>query len=200
MKRSWICAYCNTRNIAFHQFCGKCGAEYSVNESAAEAHPWTNMQIAGAVCIGIMLLIAIGVISGIKHPPQPNQTYNPSFPTTTTSTPLPAPPLELLSKRGEREYDYITVEGQVKNITAEPLEHVQVVIECHTADGTFVKSAESLISYDPLLPGQTSPFKAMTTDNPAIKTYRVSFKTMWGGTLEYTNSVIKQSAKQKKRN
>jgi hypothetical protein len=41
----------------------------------------------------------------------------------------------------------------------------------------------ALIDYNPLLPGQVSPFKAGGTDNPAIKKCEVGLKTLWRKTL-----------------
>jgi hypothetical protein len=39
------------------------------------------------------------------------------------------------------------------------------------------------VEYDPLLPGQRSPFSAITTGNPAITKCNVGFKQMFGGAL-----------------
>jgi hypothetical protein len=46
-----------------------------------------------------------------------------------------------------------------------------------------VKSADAMVDYQPLLPGQTSPYKAMTTLNPAVASCQVVFKTMFGGAV-----------------
>ena len=99
------------------------------------------------------------------------------------SEPEPTYKLQLLSTNDERAYDYITIYGQVKNISNESLENVMAVVEYYTSDGTFVKSDDALIDYNPILPNQTSPFEVITTDNPAIKRYSVSFKFLFGGTI-----------------
>ena len=110
----------------------------------------------------------------------------PSTAPPTEPTPSPSPPayiLQLLSTSYERAYDYITMSGEVKNISSKNLENVMVVVSYYTDDGTFVKSDDALIGYNPILPGQTSPFESITTDNPAIKTYKITFKFMFGGTI-----------------
>ena len=40
-----------------------------------------------------------------------------------------------------------------------------------------------LIEYNPVLSEQTSPFEVITTDNPAIARYQISFKFLLGNTI-----------------
>ena len=40
-----------------------------------------------------------------------------------------------------------------------------------------------MIEYNPVLANQTSPFKVMTSDNPAIKKASIDFKELMGGTI-----------------
>ncbi len=115
-----------------------------------------------------------------------------AVPTATpapTSTPdLSQYKLELLSSSGVKEYSYATVEGQVKNISKQSLENVMVVVEWYTDGGDFVKSDDALIDYNPILAGQISPFKSITTDNPAMTKYKVSFKELFGGKIPTLDS------------
>ena len=59
-------------------------------------------------------------------------------------------------------------------------------VEVHFQDkaGGFIKSDEALVAYQPLLPGQTSPFKVGTINNPLIRHYTIGFKQMFGGELK----------------
>jgi len=91
--------------------------------------------------------------------------------------------LQLLSTTVERANGYLTVSGQVKNISSESLQNVQALIEYYDSDGLFIKSGEALIEYNPVLSEQTSPFEVITTDNPAIARYQVSFKFLLGNTI-----------------
>lgn len=91
--------------------------------------------------------------------------------------------LELIDWGWSREYEYITAEGQVKNITDHNLDNVMAVMEALDGDKNMITSHESFISYNPILPGQTSPFKVMLKDNPAIKKGHISFKTFAGGEI-----------------
>ena len=75
------------------------------------------------------------------------------------------------------------VEGQVKNISDEPIRSVTAVATWFTADATFVTSDKALIEYNPLMPGQTSPFKTMTRRNPLMKNAEIEFAELLGGTI-----------------
>lgn len=81
------------------------------------------------------------------------------------------------------EYGYVTVEGQVGNITGKKLQNVEAVASFYAADGTFITSDSALVEYNPLMPGQVSPFKVMKRHNPMMKKASVTFKVMWGSTL-----------------
>lgn len=101
------------------------------------------------------------------------------------ATPPPAPTakLALLSARGYDEYGYHIVEGQVRNISGESLKSVAVKATWYDKDDQFITSDDALIDYNPILPGQTSPFKTMTRTNPAMSKYSVEFKYLFGGVI-----------------
>jgi len=128
----------------------------------------------------IFVVCLIGLLR--STPSQPERGSESSEQDTSTFK------LELLSSTATREYDFIIVEGEVKNICTENLEHVQVVVRFYTSDGDFVKSEDALIKYDPILAGQTSPWKIIATDNPEIKKYIVEFKEFLGGTIPTKDS------------
>lgn len=140
------------------------------------------------------LLGAFGIAIGGSwaSSPAPASTSTSASPATPATRPTPAaapqPPraqLALLSSRGyEAEYGgYHYVEGQVQNIGSEPLKNVTAVATWMDKAGNFIKADDALIDYNPILPGQTSPFKTITSGNPAMSTYTVEFKTLFGGTL-----------------
>jgi len=91
--------------------------------------------------------------------------------------------LEVLSTRWSTEYNYATYEGQVKNISNVPLKNVQAVVTWYDGNGNMITSGNAMIQYNPILPGQTSPFKVMETSNPAMKKAGVEFSHLMGGTI-----------------
>lgn len=71
----------------------------------------------------------------------------------------------------------------MKNISDQPLKNVTAVATWLDKDGGFIKSDNAIIEYNPILPGQISPFKTMSSTNPAMEKYSVGFKTLFGGSL-----------------
>lgn len=64
-----------------------------------------------------------------------------------------------------------------------------------TNSGELVKSDSALIDYNPLMPGQTSPFKSMGTDNPQITDCGLNFKYLMGGSISFTEKGEQKSGK-----
>lgn len=105
------------------------------------------------------------------------------------TTPTPAPErLELLSSRGYASSSaYHSVEGQVKNLTGDPIDRIRVKVTWHTKSGEFITADEAMIDYQPLMPGQVSTFKTITTTNPLMETYRIEFAA-GGRAINYRDS------------
>ena len=91
--------------------------------------------------------------------------------------------LEVLSTRWSTEYNYAIYKGQVKNISSVPLKNVQAVVTWYDGNGNMITSSSALIQYNPILPGQISPFEVMETENPAMKKAAVEFSHLMGGTI-----------------
>jgi len=91
--------------------------------------------------------------------------------------------LEVVSSRWSENYGYATYEGQVKNISNAKLDNVQAVVTWYDKNGNMITSSSALIEYNPILPGQISPFKVMKTYNPAMEKAGVEFSKLMGGTL-----------------
>ena len=105
------------------------------------------------------------------------------------------PQLELVRFNWRIEYGYAILEGQVRNISSRALHNVAAVASFYDTSGGFIASADALIDYNPILPGQTSPFKVMRTENPAMKKAGVEFKYLMGGTIPFRNAESKAKTK-----
>ena len=88
--------------------------------------------------------------------------------------------LQLLDWRWSAEHGYAIVEGRVKNLSKQSLENVAAMATFYTSGGQLITSNDSLIEYNPILPGQTSPFKVMAQYNPAMKKAGIDFKFLFG--------------------
>lgn len=114
----------------------------------------------------------------------PSTSTSPELGPRATPPPAPTAKLALLSARGYDEYGYHIVEGQVRNISDESLKNVAVKATWYDKADGFITSDDALIDYNPILPGQTSPFKTMSRTNPAMSKYSVEFKFLFGGEIQ----------------
>lgn len=94
-------------------------------------------------------------------------------------------PLELKSWNWGESYEHAIAEGLVKNISSQPIRNLEVVVSYYDSKDNFITSDSTLIDYNPILPGQASPFKSITTWNPAMAKASVDFKPMFGTPLPY---------------
>ena len=133
---------------------------------------------------------ALGVLGYICLSPSGKSRTSPTQSGSSASSSSPAsyePALELGSWNWTRTEggDYVKVKGQVKNISGERLKNVEAVVTFKDKNGDFITSSDALIDYNPILPGQTSPFSVTETYNPAMRTGNayVEFKFLMGGTI-----------------
>lgn len=124
-------------------------------------------------------IILVGCVFGYLIIADAGETKN--QPHTRYQT--PPTPLELLSSNCSTEHGYIFITGEVKNISEKPLKNIMAVGTFRTKEGEFIKTAEALINYNPIMPGQSSPFKAGTSENPLIKNCQTTFKTLFGKSI-----------------
>jgi hypothetical protein len=96
-----------------------------------------------------------------------------------------SPELELLNWRWSPQYGSLVIaEGQVKNISGRKLENVQALVTWYDKDRKMVTYNNSLIAYNPLMPGQISPFKVLDKHNSAMERANIEFKYMFGKKIE----------------
>ena len=91
----------------------------------------------------------------------------------------------MLSFQCVKEHGYTYVRGEVKNVSSTKLENVMAVGKFRTESGELVKTGDALVDYNPIMPGQTSPFEAGATDNPQITSCNLSFRHLFGKPIAY---------------
>lgn len=147
--------------------------------------------IGGAAALfAAFILTTIAMVLGGHAAPQSTATTT-AAPGGRSAAPVTARyDLELLSSTGgpSGAGSYMEVVGQVRNVSGRSLENVMVVTTWYTAAGAFVTTDDALIDYNPILNGQTSPFKTITRRNPEMQRFSVEFKRMFGGTLRVDRS------------
>lgn len=164
--------------------CKECDKEVS---SKAKQCPHCGAPVPKKVgLVGIILVLFVGYIIYAAATGSGRSSTNSPTPSAVPSTP-PTPPLEVQSWRCDTEHGYVFVRGEVKNVSSQKLENVVAVGEFRTESGELVKTEDALLEYNPIMPGQQSPFKAGGTENPQIKNCNLSFKyLLGGGKIAYT--------------
>ncbi len=94
-------------------------------------------------------------------------------------------PLIVENWRWHIEHGFAIGEGEVTNRSDRRLENVQVVVSFYTKDNQFITTADAIVEYNPILPRQTTPFKAYATHNPQMNSARLAFKHLFGGSIGY---------------
>lgn len=103
-------------------------------------------------------------------------------------------PLELVSFKCERGSTFAYARGEVKNVSAQPLERV-------VAAGLFWKQETAApiirlapLATDTLLPGHTSSFTARLEEDSTLQKCYVEFQTHWGERIRFVDKAPQQSA------
>jgi len=143
------------------------------------------MRIVIAAVTAVMLLVS-ACTSATGATRIPGATL---IPAATRIPPATLRPNSLLEINGLKcikgEYGFAYLRGEVHNVSNTSLENVMAVASWYTDDGTFITSHEAMIAFNPILPGQSSPFETIGTLNPAMARCKLAFKTLFGGQLSY---------------
>lgn len=89
--------------------------------------------------------------------------------------------IEVPGWRCEQEGRYFAVRGEVKNISTGPLTLI-AVSTFRTVGGKLVRYEKAQVEFNPLQPGQTSPFEMLTLASPEIAACELVFKEITSGT------------------
>jgi hypothetical protein len=80
------------------------------------------------------------------------------------------------------------VEGEIKNLSSQPLDRLSITATFRDASGAFISVAENILAtFRPVLPGQASPFRGYGhADNPMITKVTIVPSIMGGRALTFT--------------
>jgi len=169
--------------------CKECGRKVSRN---AKKCPQCGVRIKRNIplfawpAIFVVFLSAIGYFYFSSKSSPPSNANQPALPESDLR------PLELISRKCGKENINVYVIGKVKNISSESMKNVTAVGRFRTKDGSLVKTEETIIDSNPILPGQTSSFKVGGPDDPTITDCYLSFKNQSGQQLNYVSAKDRQ--------
>lgn len=108
-------------------------------------------------------------------------------PSSSASAPATAP-LELLSLRHEQTESNVRITGLVRNpVGAGTRQGVAVAVLFFDRAGTFLDSAGGRLEFDPLGPGEETPFVVSAPRSEAAARYRVSFRVEGVGAIPHVD-------------
>lgn len=159
--------------------CPQCGAPQS---SGMRYVVWIVAGLIGAF-VGSWVIDEVNDRSGASYVTRSTPDSSSGSGSYTRSS---APPLLLLSSScGVETSTYMHSRGQVKNMTSQPIKNIEAIAEYYTKDGTFIISDDAFVEFNPLMPGQTTPYHVLLPGNPLIAKCSIRFKVMWGEELAY---------------
>jgi len=166
--------------------CKECGHEISKSaKNCPNCGAKRKKSSAGCLVFIILGFLFFGYFASIDTSSYSSPSINTSTTTSTSTTEDFGPKLVLIDWNWSHQSSFAIVEGQVKNISDQPLDNVKAVVEFYTGDDVFISSDNSLIEYKPLMPGQTSPFKIIESWNPQMESAKINFTTLYGRQISW---------------
>ncbi len=130
-------------------------------------------NLRGTIAIVVALIVGIFIGYYLNDRPRivlPDPDSAPS--------PVQTADLVLVSENASRDPNGGTVDvnGEFRNDGTTKIDSINATTVWRDAKGEIVKSTKIYVGFDPLMPGQTSPFHVMEMDNPLITSEYTTFE------------------------
>ena len=107
---------------------------------------------------------------------------------TASAANVPAPALELLSLRDERDGDALTISGTVRNPRgASAMKRITVTAIAFDTRGAYISTGRALLDVTALAPGDESPFVVTLPSAQNVARYRIAFRGEDGAVIAHTD-------------
>jgi len=179
------CAECGAQISDKAVQCPRCGAPI---DFATASRKWgcgtILLLVAGAALFIFVFLVYIFLPGGHeKNVPEETSSEVATTPTEPSSAPAetPAQPESSANSVLQASWKFankngvISLKGEVKNISSEPIRHVIVVGLFAQPDGK-TREEPYVLKPEPMQPGQTSTFDITFKGDPQIQRYEIKFR------------------------
>ncbi len=97
-----------------------------------------------------------------------------------------APQLKIFNTTVQHQHGYLMIHGFVMNETDHDISNAMAVAECFSEGGNFLKKTDMMIDEKTISPKQVSSFSLAAPNDPNIDFVRISFKYLFGKSIEST--------------
>jgi hypothetical protein len=182
------CRECGKEISTEAQACPYCGAPAKAPELPVSPVPVPAKS--GSTAARLVILVILVIVLLVVWNARQEDAQRAALAELFTPAPTPqfaGPVLEIQSWGWSHEpgSGWVNVRGEVKNISDSPLKNVQAVASMYGERDLFITSADALVEFNPILPGQVSPFRVIVQWNPEMKVARLQMKDLLGGSLAY---------------
>ncbi len=160
---------------------------------AADAHLFEHSSLPGSSVLvdllrGVLILVAVCVAAGLLLIALPEGTFDRMAQSLRLRN-APAPQQErvsLLYLGDELKGKEFRIRGVIRNISTQPLEHLDAMIRLYASDGTLLETAVVRMDTESIAPDAVSKFDLVYPEfDGQFSRYSVDFKQRQGETMPY---------------
>lgn len=86
----------------------------------------------------------------------------------------------------------IEVQGEIRNTSSQPIKELILSAVFNGPAGQFVSTSDLQVEFDPVMPGQVSPFDGFGDYNPIVRIVKVTPALMLGASLSFSGNAQTQ--------
>jgi len=173
MKR---CPYCANQIEDDTTICGFCSRDLTVSGSDTDRDDAGEIRKAKVAKFALAALaVTVGLWWLQSEFTLPNLTATKSPPRSAPAPPPPVP-LEVTDWRWSVEKGYAVAEGEVTNVSSDPLGSVEAVVRWSSSSGAPAGAFSAPLDTRMLLAGQTSTFRIRARHTPDMERAALEFQ------------------------
>jgi hypothetical protein len=178
------CPQCNYVNKGIVNACGNCGVLFSV-QPKKKSNWGIILAVIAIALIGLVIVICSPIFLAFDRAVTETQEKIQKEEITKSNRKLKV--LSIKDTASETG-NYISIVGEVQNLSPEKLEFVKANISLYNKNGDLINTESTYLELNPVMPNQVSSFKKTIRARPDFDTYRVNFVDRSGESI-FTENV-----------